>query len=408
MSDSENFRVRSKNMMYTQQIRHLPSETIDHLTVLLKKMAPKKYALIVHDRDINEQKEPAEAHVHVMLSFENARSINSIAKELGDKPQSIEIWKGKAENGYSYLIHATKDSIDKHQYHPSEVIANFNYQEEIRKITEEVERSRQTADGRILLDSLYKGEITKEELEKRLRGSQYGRMKRQIEDVWNKHLQFQAVKWREEMKKSGKRIEVIWISGEAGTGKTSLAREYAEKSNQPYFITGSSRDIFQNYSGEHTLIIDEFRADMMKYPDLLRILDPFGGQVMAPSRYSDKPLACDMILITSPYDPVEFYGQLFSRINGNSIDGLEQLLRRITLTVEMDASHIRAVEYDREAKAYRAIENAEKENRYSKHYRGQNGYTASNPIDLFESIFQEPPCVENGNTISIEKEGEHG
>lgn len=98
------------------------------------------------------------------------------------------------------------------------------------------------------------------------------------------------------------------------------------------------------------MIIDELRADMMKYPDLLRILDPFGSQVMAPSRYSDKPLVCDLILITSPYNPAEFYGELFGKTNGDSVDGLEQLLRRITLTVEMDTSHIRAVEYDREKK----------------------------------------------------------
>lgn len=401
MSDKENSRVRSKNMMYTQQIRHLPARSTDQLVSRVKKMAPKRYALIVHDSDVNEQGEPAEDHVHVMLSFENARSINSIAKELGDEPQSIEMWKGKAENGYSYLIHATKDSGNKYQYPPSKVIANFNYQEEIKRITEEVERSRQTANSKILLDSLYKGEISKEELEKRLSGSQYGRMRRQIEDVWCKHLQFQAAKWREEMKKSGKRIKVIWISGEAGTGKTSLAKEYAEKSNQPYFITGSSRDLFQNYAGEHTMIIDELRADIVKYPDLLRILDPFGSQVMAPSRYSDKPLVCDLILITSPYNPAEFYRELFSKTNGDSVDGLEQLLRRITLTVEMDVSHIRAVEYDRGKKIYRAVDKAEKENRYSRHYREQDS-AASNPQELFESMFREAPCVETDSTTSVE------
>lgn len=392
MSDSKNCRVRCKNMMYEQQIRHLPAKTIEQLKNLLIEMAPKKYALIVHDGDVTKEGKVVEKHVHVMLSFENARSINSVAKELGDEPQFITIWKGKAENGYSYLIHATTGAISKRPYSPSEVTANFDYEEEIRKITEKVEKSRQAANCNILLDSLYKGEITKEGMEKLLSGSQYGMMKRQIEDVWNKHLQFQAEKWREEMKESGKQIKVIWISGEAGTGKTSLAREYAEKSNRPYFITGSSRDIFQNYSGEHTVIIDEFRAGMMKYPDLLRILDPFGCQVMAPSRYSDKPLACDLILITSPYDPVEFYRQTFSKVF-DSVDSLEQLLRRITLTIEMDASHIRAVEYDRKKKAYRAMDNAEKENRYSRHHRGQD-CTASNPKDLFESMFHEVPCVE--------------
>lgn len=406
MSDSENTSIRCKNMMYEQQIEHLPAGTIEQLIKLVEETKPKKYAAILHDKDVNEKGEHVEDHVHVMLSYDNARSINSIAKKLGDKPQYIAKWQGKAENGYSYLIHATESSISKYQYSAEEVKANFNYLEEMRRITEEVKQSIQTANSKILLNSLYNGEITKEQLEKKLNGNQYGRMKRQIEDVWSKCLQFQAAEWREEMKKSGKRIKVIWISGEAGTGKTSLAKAYAEKSNQPYFITGSSRDLFQNYAGEHTMIIDELRADMMKYPDLLRILDPFGSQVMAPSRYSDKPLVCDLILITSPYDPEEFYKQLFGEVFGNSVDALEQLLRRITLTIEMDATHIRAVEYDREKKTYRAVDNAEKENSYSKQYR-EKDCPDSNPKELFESMFRETPCAENGSSASEGKGGEN-
>lgn len=266
-SDSKKSPPRCKNMMYEQQLEKLPAKNIEKLTALLEKIAPKRYALIVHDKDVNEQGEPAKDHVHVMLSFENARSINSIAKALGDKPQYLQKWTKNEGNGYSYLIHITKNAINKHQYSPEEVKANFDYKKEIQKITEEIERKTKAANTRFLLNALYNGEITKENLEKKLSGSQYGMLKNQIENVWSKHLQFQAAKWREEMKKSGKRIKVIWISGKAGTGKTSLAKDYAEKSNQPYFITGSSRDIFQNYSGEHTIIIDELRADMMKYAD---------------------------------------------------------------------------------------------------------------------------------------------
>lgn len=387
MPDEKGNRTKAKNMMYMQQLKHLPTETIDNLIIEVEKTNPKKYALIVHDKDKDEQGEPVEEHVHLMISYENGRSVKNTAKKLKDKPQYIQIWNGKAENGYSYLIHATKDSITKYQYSPSEVRANFNYQEEIRRITEKVEKSRQLKNSELLLDALYKGEITKEEIEKSLSGSQYGRMKRQIEDVWSKHLQFKAKEWREEMKKSGKQIEVIWISGKSGTGKTSLAKAYAEKLNRPYFITGSSRDIFQNYSGEHTMIIDEFRVNMIQYPDLLRILDPFGSQVMAPSRYSDKALSCDLIIITSPYSPVAFYNKLFAKEFENTIDSLEQLLRRITLTIEMDDSHIKAVEYDNEVCRYNVIDGATEKNIYSKNSRTENCIN-NNPKDLFDSMIK--------------------
>lgn len=386
MFDENSSRIRAKNMMYTQQLKHLPTKSIENLIGEVEKINPKKYALIVHDKDINESGEHVEDHVHMMMSFDNARSIRSISKALKDKSQSIEMWKGKAENGYSYLIHATKDSINKYQYSPIDVKANFNYVEEIRRITEAVEKSRQMTNSTLLLDALYRGEITKAELEKMLSGSQYGRMKRQIEDVWSKQLQFRAIEWRNEMIRSGKEIEVVWISGKAGTGKTSLAKQYAEKLKRPYFITGSSKDIFQNYSGEHTMIIDEFRTDMIKYPDLLRILDPFGSQVMAPSRYHDKSLACDLIIITSPYNPVAFYRELFKTTPIHSVDSLEQLLRRITLTIEMDDLSIKAVEYDMESGVYKAVKNATKKNNYSKHFRKSEGNKKNIKV-LFDTLF---------------------
>lgn len=105
-----------------------------------------------------------------------------------------------------------------------------------------------------LLDLLYIGGTTKAEIEKQLSGSQYAKYRRQIEDVDAKRLIKEAEKWRAEMKAKNAQIRVIWIYGPSGTGKTSLAKEYAQKKGEPYFVSGSSRDIFQGYNGEHTLI----------------------------------------------------------------------------------------------------------------------------------------------------------
>lgn len=79
---------KSRNMMYTQQITHLPFP-LDELEARLKALNPEKYAFVVHDKDTAEDGQPAEAHVHAMLTFTNPRSLNSVAKTLGDKPQYI-------------------------------------------------------------------------------------------------------------------------------------------------------------------------------------------------------------------------------------------------------------------------------------------------------------------------------
>ena len=65
------------------------------------------------------------------------------------------------------------------------------------------------------------------------------------------------------------KIRNVVLLGHGGCGKTSLAKEYAQKKDQPYFISGSTRGVFQGYNGEHTLILDELRPGVITYADLL-------------------------------------------------------------------------------------------------------------------------------------------
>ena len=311
--------AKYKNMMYTQQMEHLPFRTREELEERIKtKLDPKKYAISeVHDKDMDEDGNPVKEHIHVMLCFQNARSLKNVASILGDKPQYLEKWDERANNGFAYLVHATSGAKVKAQYSPANVLANFPYAEELKKQTLEVlkKKSRQKID--VLLDAYYNEEMTLEELEQELTGAQYGRYKKQIDNITSKILERHADIWRQDMVKNNRRVKVIWIYGAAGTGKTSLARSIAKQDGRAYYVSGSSRDLFQSYNGEHILILDELRSNVIPYHDLLRILDPFGNQerIMAPARYSDKSLACDLIIITTPFNPVDFYDEIFDDIN---------------------------------------------------------------------------------------------
>ena len=210
-----------------------------------------------------------------------------------------------------------------------------------------------------------------------------------------KRLVSEAEKWRAEMRKKGAKIRVLWITGPAGTGKTSLAKDYAEKKGQPYFITGSSRDIFQNYAGEHTLIIDELRPKMLTYSDLLRITDPHGidNQVMMPCRYNDKALACDLIIITTPFTPSQFYYYqtpshltTHGRVIDDSPDAPDQLYRRITVTIEMTGEQIEVSRYDIRSTLFVPVEGTARPNPYSKLSRPA---PLDSDIDFFNSMFDD-------------------
>lgn len=206
--------LRAKNMMYEQQLQYLPAQTVDKLIDLIQnKLKPKKYAVILHEKDTDDNGKPKAPHVHAMMSFDNARSLASVAKLLGDKPQYVEVWSGNSNNGYAYLTHRTDKAKGKYQYNPEDVIANFDYSQELIKIAQEATSKKQSANIKILLDALLDGSITKPELEKQLTGSQYGRYANQIEKVWAKRLEIQAEQWRRQMQEQGKQIRVIWIYG---------------------------------------------------------------------------------------------------------------------------------------------------------------------------------------------------
>lgn len=327
---------RNRAMMYAQQPQYAPYKDVDSLYDAIEtKLKPKRFAVILHDKDVDDKGQPEAPQLHAMLEFENARHVRAVAKALGDKPQYLQIWDAGISNGFSYLVHRTEKAKNKYQYNPDEVKANFDYAAELERIAKQVNKAKSGKKGGkvdTLLNELYSGSIRKKDVEEQITGSEYGKNCRKIEDVEAKRLQQEAEEFNQKRIEAGKPVIVIWMWGSSGTGKTSLAIDKAKQAGTPYYITGSTRDIFQRYKGEHTIIFDEFRPKSMEYEDLLRIIDPYSVAPMAPARYHDKYLACDLFIFTSPYSPSGYYNEKFPTWwEENSVDSFEQLHRRISL-----------------------------------------------------------------------------
>lgn len=342
--------VKARNVMFVQQIDYFKTSNIQsiikELTDVLK---PIRFAGILHDKDIGSDGTAVAPHIHLILQFESARSLNNLAKLTSQPIQCFEQWRGSINNAYSYLVHHTSSDQDKYQYSPKEVIANFDYLLLLDTIERNVTKRYEINDTMIidnLLDLLYTGNITKSEIEQRLTGSQYAKARQKIETVYLKRLETQAELWRQEMIDKNEIVTIIWLFGKAGTGKTRLARQYAEQYDLNYFITGSIRDPFQQYNLEHVIILDELRPHQFDYSDLLKMFDPYNVKAMASSRYFDKPLLANIYIITSPYSPYDFFLELTKKRKTSHIDSWGQLMRRLSLVVEVKKEHLQFYKYE--------------------------------------------------------------
>lgn len=381
-------RLRFHNFMLVQQPQYLhpPYDTLEKLLERLDEIGAESYAGILHDKDPGEK-----SHLHIFVHFKNAREIHALAKRWCIAPERIQRWDDGIENGYAYLTHRTPKAQADYQYDPKEVVANFDYVDWLQKYEAKKEDNKKTGienrselDIKFLLDCLYIGAATREEVEQRLSGSQYAKYHRQIDDVWSKRLQNLAEERIKERKAKGQKLEVIWIFGAAGTGKTRFAKEQAAKREKDFFITGSSRDPFQRYSGQDIIIYDEARPNDIPFSDLLKLLDPYGEDVSAPSRYYDKAICAASYFITSPYSPLAFYQKIMGENWAEQSDGFDQLLRRLSLVIQMTTKEILAVYYDFRNREFIPVE----ETRRTNSYRKEPEKPAANMVGLFNSFFE--------------------
>ena len=345
MVDKENKIIRSQIVMYVQQLSHLPFGSLDALERRLKELKKDKglinWAYIIHDKDQKDGR-TIEKHIHLDLRFKTRMSVNSVAKMLDDEAERVEVFTKRGQsleqswiNALSYLIHRTTKSKGKYPYNPKEVRANFDY----AKVIKNAEKS--IAGANKIVDQFLREEIdydTAEMLLSNCGAKALSKNTKILDDAQNFLNRKRYKKWVNEKKKTNKSIIVVWIWGEAGTGKTSFCKDFMNKRNIEYYEASGHNDPFQNYAGEKGLILDELRPrNYITYSDLLKILDPYDYDKTAVARYHNKYLMCDYIFITSPFSPYSFYKNAQVK---DTNDSLEQLHRRISILLYFTPKYV--------------------------------------------------------------------
>lgn len=357
---------RSSVMMYEEKDDYIPVERDDiesylkkRCEVLRKKYDLKEYALIHHDKD-EKDGEMVDPHYHLTMFFGKSRPmVSSIAKTLNTSENQIEIMtkRGtKAEtakiNAFMYLLHATREARleGKHRYSSSEVTANFDFVSFAKD-----HLLKDTPDD--ILQDLGDGKITRTQARTRMMDlgvNQLAKYKRKIDEIAEAALSIKYERWKNYHEEEHVKLLTFWFYGGTGTGKTLYAKHLARNVlKMDFFVSGGRRDAMQDYEGQNLIIWDELRSDI-EYSELLRLLDPYNYDKSVSSRYYNKNLMPDIIIVTSPYRPDELYEKIY--ISDRELDKVDQLARRVSLVYRFKKDKIELLQWSEEDHNYFSID----------------------------------------------------
>lgn len=304
-----------------EQLGCKPEEAFDRILDQLKKQKYLKYyAAIMHNQDINENGEPVQPHVHIVIQLGYPCSYEGVAKGLKMPAQTIcKIHGTKLRGGKKspdigqallYLTH--KNAPEKHQYPDDSVIASEDWDwKAVRAKAEWVTEAENLAK---IIELIENGTITRANWLKFISIEAYSKYKSTISNA----LEYA------EMQQAGehhRNMQCIYIYGGKGSGKTTLAKQFCENQGLSYFISGGSNDPFEGYSSQEVVILDDARPDAFAPEEWLKILDNNTNSSIK-SRYHNKNINCKYIILTSTVSLMHFFDiypqedpyQLFRRI----------------------------------------------------------------------------------------------
>lgn len=342
-----------RNCEIVQQIKYLPGGSDKWKETLEEKLNSNKrivhWCYIVHDKDTDENGNPKEPHIHLLLVLDDSYESSTIGGYVGVEKNFVQKIKQKQFAGrrmksdiggaISYLTH--RNAPDKHQYDDSEVVAQPGYDwQAIRAKSEALQAENKSY--RNVLEKIEQGEIRHYNLMDNVSMAMYMAHKLDFE---------RAFEYREAKLKSNpnRKIDVIYISGDPGAGKTTLAKQLCEKRGLSYCLSGSTRDPVQDYDGQDALILDDLRSEAFPLSDLLKLLDNNSNSSVS-ARYHDRWLEVKLIIVTTVL-PIQRFHELYC----NPSEPVEQLMRRCTTAIDLSISEMCVCSYEPKKREYRLI-----------------------------------------------------
>lgn len=282
---------------------------------------PCKYAYCLHDKDRLETGELKEPHYHVYVNFgQTSWQSDRLAVRFGVAENFVAKVKGRAGDMLAYLTH--QNAPEKYQYPEDDVISNYDWHTVKDKTLTKRGKEKRAEEIR---ENIVNGSWRDYNIHEFVTAKEYFEHKRVIDNAFEYRIRT--------LKGVNRNMKAVYIYGDSGTGKTTLAKQIAKEHNWSVYISSGSNDVLDDYRGEDCIILDDLRPSCMGLSDLLKMLDPNTGSTVK-SRYKNKVLECKMILITTTLPIKAFFSKVFESEQETSV----QLQRRCELKVWLSQS----------------------------------------------------------------------
>ena len=265
-----------------------------------------EYAYILHENDVNEKGEVEQAHYHICM-----RKTNKTNFKFDMLKHAFPV--GKIEQGRTweymlqYLLH--KNHPERTPHTEQEIVTNIDSGtlDLYLKSTPSVKKkSALERNFDKLQDDILEYKIFQYQFREQLATNKmFRKLMAEFDTKIEKSFVAQKVGWYEKYKHT-RSLEVIFIEGGGGCGKTALAIAYCQQRKWSYYIASDENDPMQDYASQDCLILDELRDDTFSYSSFMRILNTYTGTTVK-SRYHNKAFTGEAIIIPSYLPLSEYY-----------------------------------------------------------------------------------------------------
>lgn len=285
----------------------------------------KDYAYILHDKD------DTRPHIHLMLRFHKPVPTSAIINKFGGVIEFQHLNKCYAWNSaIAYLTHRNRPN--KHQYTDDCVFSNYDWKKDAQDALNS-DKSKLEA----LAEKIASGECRQYNYTNYITDVFYSSYKRKIDALFQYKYDALALE-----NKGDRNMELMYIYGGSGTGKTTFAKFMCNKLGMSYYVSSGGKNPLDNYGGQDVIILDDLRPSDYKFNEFLKLTDNHTSSMVSCRYYNKSLVWCKLMIITSTLKISDFYA------NMQESDGeqAKQLKRRFGEVYIVDKDKISSYVWD--------------------------------------------------------------